>query len=182
MFICKLSKILKERNLKKTSFALDNGFPKTFIENLVSNKFRDINMESLERVMQILDITRLEDILIYVPYEIEIGDTYESKTQEESYVLGFKDISIDVILKNKEGAKTLTTLIRIPHGEMRSNVMLLSIGSIEDIVERDKWLDFFYEYDPYFLYYVLARVAEQARKEFKIKNFVTSSSLQINKK
>lgn len=99
MFICKLSKILKERNLKKTSFALDNGFPKTFIENLVSNKFRDINMESLERVMQILDITRLEDILIYVPYEIEIGDTYESKTQEESYVLGFKDISIDVILK-----------------------------------------------------------------------------------
>ena len=65
---------------------------------------------------------------------------------------------------------------------MRSNVMLLSIGSIEDIVERDKWLDFFNEYDPYFLYYVLARVAEQARKEFKIKNFVTSNSLQIDKK
>ena len=185
MFISKLDTIFNDRKIKKTRFALEHNFPKTFIENLVSKKFRDINTESLERVMQILGITKLEDIIIYLPFELEIHTMEYTNNDDESYILGLQDIEIEITLKSVQESnnksKSFKALVRVPNENKSPNIHLPSIGSLEDIYNREEWIIFFSQYDKCFSFYVAKQIEDYVRKEIKLKDFIISRGLIVGK-
>ncbi|SUP44354.1 helix-turn-helix domain-containing protein [Veillonella criceti] len=71
MIISTLKNILYERDLTAYRVATETNSSRTFIQNLISNKFQQLNVEYLNNLCKYLNLN-FTDFLYYYPFNIDI--------------------------------------------------------------------------------------------------------------
>lgn len=86
MLINNLSILMKERNVKNAVLSLKTGISKNTISQLSNNNNSMIQMETINKICQILDVTPAE-FFDYSPYEasyaVEFGEEFEYPNPKE---------------------------------------------------------------------------------------------------
>lgn len=164
MIICKLKDILEERNIEKSVFLKDTGLTRPFTENLLTNSFKDLNVDSLDRVMSYLNLNSLNDLFVYIPLDIENLKFVKWKDEavDSAYYLMFDITDLNSNMSSKfkiefELKKDLSQEVSFP---------IIEISSMEN---NSKWNEIIALYGEELKQYILGKIQSYIESKFKTK-------------
>lgn len=159
MIISKLNSVLKEKNIRKTPFAKETGIPRTFIESLLNNDFKNLDVDSVNNLIVELDLTSLSDLLVYIPYTVKVENLVKVEESDEVTTYEVDVMCIDENKFTAENKKfTLTALVKEGQG---------SLTRVDDLYE---WTSFFAHYDIAFFNFTVNSVIDYVKTELTIKS------------
>ena len=151
MLICKLKEIIDFKRMKKSRLAEGANVTRPFVQNLLDNKFKDLNIDSVDKVMKELKLNDFNQLFFYLPYEIEMEYMKESLYSNSQYVVR---VIFSPLVENIDKEKVFDigiTKIENPRSFALWELSLLS-GNLKE------WNSFISRHDIYLSKYITDKV------------------------
>ncbi|KAF1682589.1 helix-turn-helix transcriptional regulator [Veillonella sp. R32] len=167
MIICKLKDILEERDIKKSVFAKEAGLTRPFTENLLTNSFKDLNVDSLNRAISYLNLDGLNDLFIYIPLEVENLKLVRRRGKEfdNAYYLTF-----DITDLNSNTSSQFK--IEFDFKKAWSQTIPFSIVEVSSMENNSKWSEIIEVYGEELKQYILGKLQSYIEMKLKTKIFL----------
>lgn len=153
MLICKLKEILDFKNMKKSPLAGGANVTRPFVQNLLDNKFKDLNIDSVDRVMKELKLNDFNQLFFYIPYEIEMEYMKESLYSNSQYVVSVRFSPLVESIDYEKVFDIGITKVEKPRTFALWELSLLS-GNLQE------WNSFISKYDVYLSKYITDKVRD----------------------
>lgn len=146
MIISKLQQVLEQKKIKKTPFAKATGIPRTFIESLITNDVKSLDLNSASKLLSELSLKDLSELMVYIPYDLGIGDIELLHDERD----GYSYIRISVMFNSLDKFKPQNYSFDI-------DFLIANDGNVlfENISDEKGWKALFESYDEIFFSYTI---------------------------
>lgn len=153
MLISKLQQVLEQKKIKKTPFAKSTGIPRTFIENLITNDVKSLDLNSTNILISELSLKDLSELMVYIPYDLGIGDieTLDDEGEENTSY-----IRISIMFNSLDKFKPQNHSFDI-------DFLIADNGNVllENVSDVEHWRALFESYDEIFFSYTIDSIIKK---------------------